>query len=101
MKRYGQRKSEQQKIRQLIERRRRMADISAYRRAKAYTEEVELIERKTIILRDGQCCYLCGVELSIHEVTLDHVVALANGGSHTEDNLRVACRECNSRKGSK
>ena len=92
-------KSEQRKIRELIERRKRMADLSMYRRAETYTTEVELVERREIILRDGRCCYLCGAYLSIHEVTLDHVVALVNGGSHTPDNLKIACRDCNSCKG--
>jgi len=31
--------------------------------------------------------------------TVDHVLALANGGTHTWDNVQLACLECNSNKG--
>jgi len=43
-------------------------------------------------------CYLCGklVPKSLREV--DHVSALAAGGSHTVENLRCACRRCNRSK---
>lgn len=33
-------------------------------------------------------------------LTVDHIVAKANGGTDELSNLRVLCRECNSRKGS-
>lgn len=54
-------------------------------------------EKKIYALCNNQCVY-CG---STEKLTLDHVVALANGGSHTEDNLVVACKSCNSSKGKK
>jgi 5-methylcytosine-specific restriction protein A len=59
---------------------------------------VERIDRKAIIERDSSTCYLCRRTLARDEVTLDHVLALARGGSHTADNLRVACMGCNVRK---
>lgn len=31
--------------------------------------------------------------------TVDHIIALANGGTHTWDNVQLACNECNSHKG--
>lgn len=40
----------------------------------------------------------CG---SKENLTLDHVVSIARGGPHTEDNLVVACASCNSSKGAK
>jgi 5-methylcytosine-specific restriction endonuclease McrA len=43
---------------------------------------------------DGKCAY-CGEG---GEVVMDHVVALAKGGSHTKDNVVPACRHCNQRK---
>lgn len=54
-------------------------------------------EKKIYALCNNQCIY-CG---STERLTLDHVVALASGGSHTEDNLVVACKSCNSSKGKK
>ena len=61
-----------------------------------------------LLERDGLTCYICGKVCDPSDTswgtsgpnypTLDHVVALANGGGHTWDNVRVACGECNSRK---
>lgn len=62
---------------------------------------VEKIKRLSIIERDKWTCYLCGQICTTTTVSLDHVVPLFRGGSHTADNLRVACRSCNSRKGAK
>ncbi len=45
----------------------------------------------------GKCVY-CG---SKEKLSLDHVVALVAGGSHTQNNLVVACKSCNSSKGAK
>jgi 5-methylcytosine-specific restriction endonuclease McrA len=53
-----------------------------------------------IISRDGMVCYLCGKELGDDALSLDHVIPLRRGGTHTPENLRIACRSCNSRKGS-
>jgi 5-methylcytosine-specific restriction endonuclease McrA len=99
--RYGQRLTTEQKLREHVLRRRRRADYNAKRRAAAYTSVVEDVSRDEIIARDGQSCYLCGKEVSIHDLTLDHVLALANGGSHTPDNIRIAHRSCNSKKGTR
>ncbi|HEX8772601.1 MAG TPA: HNH endonuclease [Pyrinomonadaceae bacterium] len=61
----------------------------------------EEINRDEIIERDARTCYLCGRKLEDEVITLDHVIPLARGGSHTASNLRVACLKCNSRKGAK
>jgi len=64
----------------------------------AYTEPVD---RTAIIDRDGGICYMCGNSPKGWQLTLDHVIPLVRGGSHTPSNLRVACRSCNARKGDK
>lgn len=56
------------------------------------------IDRAFLIERDGGRCYLCLEIPPDGELTIDHVVALARGGTHTEDNLRVACLSCNTSK---
>lgn len=72
------------------------------RARKAGAPIVEIIDRDAIVLRDASICYLwCGRVLTDDEITLDHVVPLARGGWHAADNLRVACRLCNSRKGTR
>ncbi|MFE2605759.1 HNH endonuclease [Streptomyces mirabilis] len=35
------------------------------------------------------------------DLTVDHVIPLAAGGTNRRENLRVLCRSCNSRRGSK
>lgn len=41
------------------------------------------------------CCHLCGRKIAAGEYwQCDHVVALVNGGSNSEHNLRPACRNC-------
>jgi hypothetical protein len=48
--------------------------------------------------RDGSVCRYCG---STDDLTVDHVVPRARGGSDNLENLAVACRRCNSRKGAR
>ena len=64
-------------------------------------ERIDKVDRASLIKRDNSTCYLCGLILTDKQVTLDHVVPLARGGSHTAENLRVACGPCNSRKGTR
>lgn len=44
--------------------------------------------------RDGDGCYICGHELS-DDCTIEHKLALANGGTWALENLALAHRECN------
>ncbi len=71
------------------------------RARKRNAPRIEKIDRIALIERDNWTCYLCGCICTSEDVTLDHVVPLSKGGSHTSDNLRVACFTCNLRKGSK
>lgn len=68
------------------------------KRIKGNTNVVEYVERDTIIARDDSTCYLCGRLLAGNEIHIDHVVPISRGGTHTADNLRVACQPCNNRK---
>ena len=61
-----------------------------------------------LIERDGEQCYLCGDAVSFCSnyndakyPTIEHVIAIANGGTHSWDNVKVACRDCNNKKGVK
>ena len=40
-------------------------------------------------------CHYCGKKFPPKELTMDHVVPLARGGSSTQGNIVPACRECN------
>lgn len=58
--------------------------------------------RRRIVERANSCCEYCLrpelFSLSVHEV--DHVIAEKHGGTTTEDNLALACKLCNTFKGS-
>ena len=56
------------------------------------------IDEAAIYKLCGNKCTYCG---SKKNLSLDHIVALAAGGPHTQSNLTVACRSCNSNKGTK
>jgi len=43
----------------------------------------------------GSACIYCG---DTERLEIDHIVALAAGGSHTQDNLAPSCRKCNASK---
>ncbi len=45
----------------------------------------------------GQC-YYCKQEIPPAELTMDHIVPLARGGTSTKGNLVAACKSCNTKK---
>lgn len=62
----------------------------------------EVVRRHEIITRDNSICYLCGhVCTPGVDLTLDHVIPLSRGGTHTKDNIRVCCWQCNNTKRAK
>ena len=99
---------------------RREKDREAWRindiKRRANTKRVERDKDITLgklFERDKGVCYLCGNKCDWNDgawingafivgrnyPTIDHVVALANGGSHTWKNIRLAHLSCNSKKG--
>ena len=82
-------------------RRRRNADRNARRRAEKHGVLTNNISRDEIRRRDCETCYLCNRFVSVHEMAIDHVVPLVQGGTHTLDNLRLVHRACNSKKGAR
>ena len=77
------------------------------RRAAARGVFADAIDPLSVFARDGWKCGICGKRTpearrgSHHPRApeLDHIVALANGGTHTWNNVQCCCRECNGRKG--
>lgn len=81
------------------ERRKQSDRPSSYQRGYDWTWRT--ITRPYILRRDP-ICKLCPVYRP-HAApkasdTVDHIVPKSKGGSDREDNLRGACRECNSRR---
>ena len=62
--------------------------------------------RKKVLIRDGYTCYICDKTVKApvvgksedDDLTYDHVVPRAQGGSDLEDNLAVCCADCNKDK---
>lgn len=65
------------------------------RRAREVNAAIGPVDEQKIYELYNYTCIYCG---ATEDLTLDHIVALANDGAHCEDNLIVACRSCNSSK---
>lgn len=42
-------------------------------------------------------CIYCEVDLDSVSATIEHIVSMANGGSHEQHNLTIACADCNNK----
>lgn len=52
-------------------------------------------------IAQGNCCGICGADLSIAGEHVDHMTPLSRGGSNDPSNLMVLCPPCNLRKNDK
>lgn len=66
---------------------------------------VDIIGLKTLAKKSNYLCALCGVKCvhptslnANNEYSMDHIIPLAKGGTHTWDNVQLACRQCNGLK---
>jgi len=55
--------------------------------------------RQNVLARDKFCCQYCGAKGPGVELTFDHVVPKSRGGRTEWENIVMACRDCNSKKG--
>lgn len=78
---------------------RKRADAARRRRAERFGVVIEPVNRERVMVRDNATCYMCGRKPGRSFLVLDHVIPLARGGAHSEENLKVACKPCNLRKG--
>lgn len=95
-------------------------DIQSYtetmaelRRERIRAGKVEDVTLDALIKRDGGICYLCGKKVTKRRKfkrgekrgdmrmypSVDHVIPVSRGGSHTWNNVKLAHRSCNSKKG--
>lgn len=65
----------------------------------------EKITLREIAERDGWKCHLCGEHVEdqpydyrASDGTLDHLIPVADGGTHTRDNVRLAHMGCNAKR---
>ena len=57
--------------------------------------------REDHIASYGSRCPRCSKRVRYNDLTIDHVVALRNGGLTSRANAEIMCRRCNSRKGAR
>ena len=57
--------------------------------------------RDNVFRRDKGRCQYCGCGMTKREATYDHVVPRSLGGKMSWENIVLACRPCNQRKGSR
>ena len=62
---------------------------------KMYSNDVKKLLYKEA---NGKCA-LCGREMTLDQVTLDHIIPLAKNGPDRVDNLQICCKGCNLLKG--
>jgi 5-methylcytosine-specific restriction endonuclease McrA len=64
----------------------------------------EKIAFDDLLMRDGPLCQICGELMDWQtgrhreRVSLDHIIPISKGGSHTMDNVRLVHMGCNSKK---
>jgi hypothetical protein len=56
---------------------------------------ISATKRARILVRDGHRCRKCS---ATEDLTIDHIKHWSRGGSNADDNLRVLCRSCNSKR---
>lgn len=85
-----------------------LTDASSIRRAKRYGVKYENIDPLEIFNRDNWICGICGEKIDKKlnypdnmSATLDHIIPLSKGGTHTKDNVQACHGICNYRKGNR
>jgi 5-methylcytosine-specific restriction endonuclease McrA len=57
--------------------------------------------RANIYARDGYTCQYCDQAFEPEDLTFDHVIPVAQGGTRGWENIVTACEPCNKRKGAR
>lgn len=72
------------------------------RRARKHTTQIESINEKVVYLRDGWKCWICHKKVNkklkrpnLMSASLDHIIPLSQGGTHTYANVQLAHLACN------
>ncbi|NEP04587.1 MULTISPECIES: HNH endonuclease [Okeania] len=59
---------------------------------------IPLAVRKYVFERDRYHCKSCGKTTRETQLTIDHIIPLASGGSNDISNLQTLCSKCNQKK---
>lgn len=65
-----------------------------------HAPRVERVNLKHVLLAANGLCGICknSLDCGVSEIDFDHVVPLARGGTHTNDNLQATHASCNRAK---
>jgi 5-methylcytosine-specific restriction endonuclease McrA len=72
-------------------------EASDPRRIRKEREKAQKLKKSQWWLRqlNQGICHYCGNKFAAKELTMDHIVPLARGGTSTPGNIVPACRPCN------
>jgi 5-methylcytosine-specific restriction endonuclease McrA len=59
----------------------------------------DIITHERLAERDAWTCHICKGDVTRETWSIDHLHALAYGGTHTWENVALAHHACNSRRG--
>ena len=76
-------------------------DTSHRRRARKLQTSIGPVDFTKIIIRANGICGICQEQIKDNKSEFDHIIPLAKGGSHTENNLQLAHAVCNRKKNSR
>ena len=73
------------------------ADSEHIRRERAKAAELRKSQWWKNLRGQGKCHY-CGRQVPPRELTMDHLIPLARGGTSAKSNIVPCCKECNNKK---
>lgn len=71
-----------------------------WRASKHYQRYEKPEMREALLQRDGNTCFYCGVDMLEEDMTIEHLLSKAHGGTSIEENLVVVHESCNKQAGS-
>ena len=62
---------------------------------------ISLTKRKRVYEKTDSRCGYCGIEVSVYDDPVDHIVPRSLGGKNNDENLMASCHPCNASKGNR
>lgn len=76
----------------------RMNPSSHYSLSVAGKPQFKISFKRSILSRQLNCCWYCGIQMSEKTSQYDHVIPQDKGGGHEKENIVLCCKPCNSGK---
>ena len=74
-----------------------LSDPARIRKEREKAQKLKKSQWWLTLLNQGICHY-CSGKFAAKELTMDHIVPIARGGTSTQGNIVPACRACNQKK---